>query len=185
MLQVQLEASGSLKRMTRRKPGHSHCGVAEGGMGPRVRVVVSQSSRGRNPAAGGCGSCPYRGGRDAPQRVSGYGPFMANEGAFEAFSARIDEPVFVVTVAHGRTRAGCLIGFGSQVSIDPARFLACLSDKNRTYRVAAAGAEHLAVHLVPAGRRDLAELFGGETGDDVDKFERCAWHEGPRGVPLL
>jgi flavin reductase (DIM6/NTAB) family NADH-FMN oxidoreductase RutF len=25
----------------------------------------------------------------------------------------------------------------------------------------------------------------GETGDDIDKFSRCAWHPGPGGVPLL
>ena len=34
-------------------------------------------------------------------------------------------------------------------------------------------------------RRELAELFGGETGDDVDKFARCAVAEGPHGLPLL
>jgi flavin reductase (DIM6/NTAB) family NADH-FMN oxidoreductase RutF len=31
----------------------------------------------------------------------------------------------------------------------------------------------------------LAELFGGETGDDVDKFAGCRWREGPGGVPML
>ncbi|MCW2990870.1 MAG: flavin reductase [Solirubrobacterales bacterium] len=110
---------------------------------------------------------------------------MDKRAAFDALMGSLDERAFIVTVRHGETRAGCLIGFGGQVSIDPQRFLACLSDKNRTYRVAARGAEHLGVHLLPAGRRDLAELFGGETGDDVDKFARCAWHEGPGGVPLL
>jgi flavin reductase (DIM6/NTAB) family NADH-FMN oxidoreductase RutF len=33
--------------------------------------------------------------------------------------------------------------------------------------------------------RDLAELFGEETGDDVDKFAACAWTTGPEGVPLI
>jgi len=110
---------------------------------------------------------------------------MSNLAAYDAFVAGLDGPVFIVTVSHADTRAGCVIGFGSQVSIDPPRFLACLSDKNRTYRVAAAHAEHLALHLVPPQRRDLAALFGGTTGDDVDKFDHCAWHEGPRGVPIL
>ena len=42
------------------------------------------------------------------------------------------------------------------------------------------------MHCVPARRAaTLAELFGGETGDEVDKFARCAWHEGPEGVPML
>jgi hypothetical protein len=26
---------------------------------------------------------------------------------------------------------------------------------------------------------ELAELFGGETGDEVDKFDRCEWRPGP------
>jgi len=110
---------------------------------------------------------------------------MSNLAAYDAFVAGLDGPVFIVTVSHADTRAGCVIGFGSQVSIDPPRFLACLSDKNRTYRVAAAHAEHLGLHLVPPQRCDLAALFGGTTGDDVDKFDHCAWHEGPRGVPIL
>jgi flavin reductase (DIM6/NTAB) family NADH-FMN oxidoreductase RutF len=46
-------------------------------------------------------------------------------------------------------------------------------------------AELLVVHLVPSDAEDLAELFGGETGDEVDKFERCEWHEGPGGTPVL
>jgi flavin reductase (DIM6/NTAB) family NADH-FMN oxidoreductase RutF len=43
----------------------------------------------------------------------------------------------------------------------------------------------MAIHLVPENAGDLAELFGGQTGDEIDKFERCEWHEGPEGVPLL
>ena len=31
----------------------------------------------------------------------------------------------------------------------------------------------------------LAELFGGETGDEVDKFSRCGWHPGPLGLPII
>jgi flavin reductase (DIM6/NTAB) family NADH-FMN oxidoreductase RutF len=34
-------------------------------------------------------------------------------------------------------------------------------------------------------RRDLAELFGGTTGDEVDKFARCSWRDGPEGAPIL
>ena len=41
------------------------------------------------------------------------------------------------------------------------------------------------MHLVPEAAADLAELFGGETGDEVDKFARCAWHPGPDGTPVL
>jgi flavin reductase (DIM6/NTAB) family NADH-FMN oxidoreductase RutF len=43
----------------------------------------------------------------------------------------------------------------------------------------------MAIHLVPEDATELAELFGGETGDEVNKFERCSWQSGPEGVPLV
>jgi flavin reductase (DIM6/NTAB) family NADH-FMN oxidoreductase RutF len=96
----------------------------------------------------------------------------------------LDHPMFVVTVAAGGERDGCLVGFATQCSIHPPRFLACLSVKNRTYRLAR-GASALAVHVVGPEEKDLAELFGGETGDEVDKLARWPWHDGPEGVPVL
>lgn len=105
--------------------------------------------------------------------------------AFDRLVARLDYPMFIATTAAGGDRAGCLVGFATQSSIDPPRFLVCISDKNRTHRVIESGAEALAVHVVPRGADDLVELFGGQTGDDADKFERCAWSEGPGGLPLL
>jgi len=103
---------------------------------------------------------------------------------FLKLAGSLDYPLFIVTAAKDDRREGCVIGFATQCSFDPARFLACLSRQNRTYRLALV-AEALAVHLVPRTRSDLAELFGGQTGDDVDKFERCEWHTGPRGLPIL
>jgi flavin reductase (DIM6/NTAB) family NADH-FMN oxidoreductase RutF len=104
--------------------------------------------------------------------------------SFQRLVAQLDYPMFIATVAAGGERAGCLIGFATQCSIHPARFLAGISDKNRTFRVAS-GADSMAIHLVPENATELAELFGGETGDEVDKFERCEWRPGPGGVPLL
>jgi flavin reductase (DIM6/NTAB) family NADH-FMN oxidoreductase RutF len=98
--------------------------------------------------------------------------------------AHLDYPMFIVTARDGRELAGCLIGFATQTSIHPPRMLVCLSRENRTTRVARRSPA-LAVHLVPADRLDLAELFGGETGDDVDKFLLCAWDEGPQGLPII
>ena len=108
----------------------------------------------------------------------------AAEERFQQLVAQLDYPMFIATVAAGGERSGCLIGFATQSSIHPPRFLAGISDKNRTYRVAGE-ADTMAIHLVPEDAGELAELFGGETGDEVDKFERCDWHEGPGGVPLL
>jgi flavin reductase (DIM6/NTAB) family NADH-FMN oxidoreductase RutF len=104
---------------------------------------------------------------------------------FNSLMSELDYPMFIVTaVADDGERAGCLVGFATQISIKPPRFLAGLSHKNRTYRVAQRAA-HLGVHFIPADGREIAELFGSETGDEVDKFERCDWREGPEGVPIV
>jgi flavin reductase (DIM6/NTAB) family NADH-FMN oxidoreductase RutF len=105
--------------------------------------------------------------------------------AFDSIVARLDYPMFVVTTAtRGGERAGCLVGFAAQCSIDPQRFFVGISDKNRTYRVLQ-DAEAMVVHLAPAEAPEIVELFGGETGDEIDKFERVGWREGPEGLPLL
>jgi flavin reductase (DIM6/NTAB) family NADH-FMN oxidoreductase RutF len=103
---------------------------------------------------------------------------------FERLLSHVDYSLYIVTAAHGGERSGCLIGFASQVSIRPPRFLACLSVKNRTYGVAR-NAETLIVHPVPDDEEELAQLFGGETGDEVDKFAHCAWESGPAETPVL
>jgi flavin reductase (DIM6/NTAB) family NADH-FMN oxidoreductase RutF len=98
--------------------------------------------------------------------------------------SELDYPMFIVTAASEGQLAGCLVGFATQCSIDPPRFLVCLSDKNRTFRVAAR-AGVLVVHLVPSEATELAGLFGEQTGDELDKFERCSWRPGPEGTPIL
>ena len=50
------------------------------------------------------------------------------------------------------------MGFATEVSISPARFLACISRLNATFPVANS-ADRLAVHAVTETQRDLAELF--------------------------
>jgi flavin reductase (DIM6/NTAB) family NADH-FMN oxidoreductase RutF len=104
--------------------------------------------------------------------------------AFHSLVGELEYPMFIVTARAGEEPLGCLVGFATQTSIDPPRFAVCLSHQNRTFR-RGHDAELLGVHCVPAGAPELAELFGGETGDEVDKFARCAWHEGPGGVPIL
>jgi flavin reductase (DIM6/NTAB) family NADH-FMN oxidoreductase RutF len=104
--------------------------------------------------------------------------------AFEALVGDLDYPMLIVTASAGDDRAGCLVGFATQSSIDPPRFVVCLSNKNRTFRIAGE-AEVLVVHFVPADAGDLAELFGGETGDRLDKFAACEWRPGPGGAPVL
>ena len=89
--------------------------------------------------------------------------------AFEKLVSLLDYPMFVVTTRAGDESAGCLVGFASQVSIRPPRFLVGLSKRNHTYRVGK-DAGHLAVHLIERRHCELARLFGSETGDRTDKF---------------
>ncbi|MCV7090470.1 flavin reductase family protein [Mycobacterium interjectum] len=111
---------------------------------------------------------------------------MAEPGteAFEKLVALLNYPMFVVTTHADGVDAGCLVGFASQTSIHPPRFLVGLSKKNHTFRVAT-GASHLAVHVFDREHIDVVEFFGSQTGDAVNKFERCSWHRGPARLPIL
>lgn len=103
---------------------------------------------------------------------------------FHELVGGLDQPMSILTAAASGESAGCLVGFSTQCSIDPPRFLVLLSDKNHTYRVAR-GADALGVHLLGSDDLPLAELFGAETGDEVDKFARSPATVGPAGVPIL
>lgn len=103
---------------------------------------------------------------------------------FDDFVGLLDYPMFVVTTRAEDRSAGCLVGFATQSSIDPPTFLVGISRENHTYAVAQQ-ATHLAVHVLDREHLHLARLFGGQTGQKVDKFARCQWHSGPEGLPIL
>jgi flavin reductase (DIM6/NTAB) family NADH-FMN oxidoreductase RutF len=103
---------------------------------------------------------------------------------FNELVGGLDYPMFVVTATDGTRRAGCLVGFAAQCSIDPPRFMVWLSKRNHTQSVARA-ADVLVLHVLTPENRPLAELFGSRTGHDTDKFARCAWRPGPAGTPVL
>ena len=109
---------------------------------------------------------------------------MEVTGDFDAVVAAMDTALVVVTVAAEDDRDGCLVGFHSQASIEPRRYVVWLSVANRTWRLAERS-EQVAVHVLARGQHDLAEHFGGQTGDDVDKLADIPWDPGPGGVPLL
>jgi flavin reductase (DIM6/NTAB) family NADH-FMN oxidoreductase RutF len=92
--------------------------------------------------------------------------------------------MFVVTAHDGSRDAGCLVGFATQCSISPLRFVVFLSKNNLTYRVAL-GAAALVVHVVPKDRIDLARLFGAETGDETDKFSTARSKRRVAGTRVL
>lgn len=102
----------------------------------------------------------------------------------DVFTGRLNPGMCVVTASAGGRRGGCLVGFSSQCSLDPVRFVVWLSEANQTYRVAR-DADVLAVHLLTREQHDLAELFGGRTGDREDKLARVPLREGYGGAFVL
>ncbi|MEV4313742.1 flavin reductase family protein [Actinocrispum sp. NPDC049592] len=103
---------------------------------------------------------------------------------FDSLAGQLDYPMLIVTTAVQGRKAGCLVGFASQCSIDPPLFMVWLSKKNHTYLVARS-ADLLGIHFPTQDNLELATLFGSTTGFSTDKFARCAWHQGIEGIPLL
>ena len=74
----------------------------------------------------------HRGGLRARLRARAAGAAgmeHVTESTFNSLVGDLDYPMFIVTVCAGGERAGCLIGFATQASIDPSRFLVCLSHR--------------------------------------------------------
>jgi flavin reductase (DIM6/NTAB) family NADH-FMN oxidoreductase RutF len=107
-----------------------------------------------------------------------------DSGAADAFVSAADYPLCVVTTHADGEDSGCLAGFVTQCSIVPVRFIVCISKVNHTFGVAERSSG-LAVHLLGSDQLDIAELFGEESGDWVDKFEQLRWSRGVTGAPLL
>jgi flavin reductase (DIM6/NTAB) family NADH-FMN oxidoreductase RutF len=96
----------------------------------------------------------------------------------------LDAPMIVATTWDGNERSGCLVGFHTMCSIKPPHWLVCISKVNHTHRIAQR-AHVIVVHVLRADQRNLALIFGEETGDAANKFAQCAWHDGPEGAPVL
>lgn len=109
----------------------------------------------------------------------------AVELAMKAYTERVDYSLHVVTSSSPEGEpSGCVVGFVTQCSIVPLRFLVCISKVNHTY-FTTESSNSLTLHLVGRDHIDLASLFAEETGDTVDKFSRCLWHTGVTGSPVL
>lgn len=107
-----------------------------------------------------------------------------SEKDFGEFEKAADGAIVVVTTVADGVRAGSLVGFHGQSSIDPSRYGVWLSKANHTYRVCLR-ATHLAVHFLTEQDLALAEHFGTTTGEDGDKFAGFPVTPNAHGVPLL
>jgi flavin reductase (DIM6/NTAB) family NADH-FMN oxidoreductase RutF len=104
---------------------------------------------------------------------------------YQCLVSHLDHSMFVVTAASEHDRAGCLVGFATQCSLEPPRWYVGISKVNYTFHIAAA-APLVVVHALGAANTDLARLFGEQTGDQIDKFAHCRWRPGPDGrTPIL
>lgn len=104
--------------------------------------------------------------------------------AFDLVTRSLDTAMVVVTAAAQGERAGCLVGFHCQSSMDPERWSFWLSKANHTYRVGL-HASSFAMHFLGADQHELARRFGSLSGEDTDKFDGLAWQPGDDDVPLL
>jgi flavin reductase (DIM6/NTAB) family NADH-FMN oxidoreductase RutF len=103
----------------------------------------------------------------------------------KAYTGRVDYALHVVTSSSAEGEpSGCVVGFVTQCSIVPPRFLVCISKVNHTYFITESS-DALALHLVGRNQLDVVSLFAEETGDSVDKFSQCLWHTGVTGSPVL
>jgi len=102
----------------------------------------------------------------------------------QAMTDGADYPVYVATATDGVALSGCLVGFVTQSSIEPVRFVICLSKVNHTFPIAQRS-RGLALHLLGADQKERARVFGEETGDLVDKFAGLAWSTATTGAPVL
>jgi flavin reductase (DIM6/NTAB) family NADH-FMN oxidoreductase RutF len=59
-----------------------------------------------------------------------------------------------------------------------------VSKVNHTYGVARRS-RGLGVHLLGSDQRVVASLFGEQSGDQIDKFQRIRWSTGSTGSPIL
>ncbi|WP_110239411.1 flavin reductase family protein [Nocardioides gilvus] len=107
-----------------------------------------------------------------------------SETAFDTLMASIDPPLVVVTTAAEDERAGCLVGFHAQSSIDREHYCLWLSKANHTYRTSLRSA-HFAVHFLTDADREMAERFGTRTGEETDKFAGLDLESDEHGVPLI
>jgi flavin reductase (DIM6/NTAB) family NADH-FMN oxidoreductase RutF len=104
--------------------------------------------------------------------------------SFDDLMSMLDYPAFAVTTQAAGVPAGCLVAFATQTSVAPPRFLVGVAKNSHTFAVASRS-QHLAVHVLARHHRVLAELFGGQTGHQINKFERGSWRTGPEGMPIL
>jgi len=109
---------------------------------------------------------------------------MPTPGSTDAITEMANYPLYVVTTSVGDKVSGCLAGFVTQCSIQPLRFIVCISKVNHTFGLAERS-KSLGLHLLGSDQGDVASLFGEISGHEETKFTRVDWSRGITGAPVL
>ena len=105
--------------------------------------------------------------------------------AFRDCIARLPMGVHVVTTAGPHGPGGFTATAVASVSDDPPTVLVCLNRKSPQTAVFRDNG-CFAVNLMPAGSRDIADVFAGRGGDAVsERFRHGAWTTVVTGAPAL
>lgn len=100
---------------------------------------------------------------------------------FRAVCGTFATGVTVVT-AHGPDGPqGCTVNSFASLSLDPPQIVVCLARASRTW-YAAEAAGGVAVNILAADQRDVAQLFAS---GEPDKLARVEWTPGRGGAPVL
>lgn len=105
--------------------------------------------------------------------------------AFRDCIARLPSGVHIITTAGPAGRAGFTATAVASVSDDPPMVLVCLNRKS-SQNAAFKENGRFAVNLVPAGGREIADVFAGRTGlSGEERFRHGAWTAIATGAPVL
>ncbi len=103
---------------------------------------------------------------------------------YDEIMSCLDPAMVIATAGTPTEQSGCLIGFHAQGGIDPLRYCLWLSKANRTYALMQRST-FIGIHFPAHDDDEIAAIFGGMTGDEVDKFELTPTESGEHDVPLL
>lgn len=105
--------------------------------------------------------------------------------AFASWVSTADSAMLAVTARAGDELDASLVGFHSQASIHPLRYVVWLSKENHTTGLARR-ADVLGIHLIGRDQLDIARQLGGITMDDhPDKMTGLRRRRTPSGAVHL
>lgn len=117
----------------------------------------------------------------SPRALLDEGDPAADSRAFRRCLGGYPTGVTVITARLGERLVGMAVNSFAAVSLEPALVLWSIRKESRSL-TDFLGASHFAVNILAADQVEASQLFGA---GHPERFERCAWHTGISGAPLL